>query len=201
MHFTMRHKRRGFTNGQPWIWSPALKISWKVENLKKIDFQIIVSGVCHSVQKWFWTHMDLPKCLKNDFKIKKNGNRKFLFGLFSRIISGDRVLLLLFLLSGPEWSPGDVLLLKMKIRPYFLFKLFLQTLRSMYFRKSKTSTPKKCTLISAWKPKNSSKGTKMHFEWCKLVLFSAFGEVFGFRVPSKSDFLGILVLFFRKYIL
>ena len=71
MHFTKRHKRPGIAMGQPWIWSPALKISWKVENLKKIDFQIIVSGVSRSVQKWFWTHLGLPKCLKNDLKIKK----------------------------------------------------------------------------------------------------------------------------------
>jgi len=51
------------------------------------------------------------------------------------------------------------------------------------------------------KPKNSPKGAKKDFEWRKLALLAAFGELLGFEVPSKLNFWGILALFFQKYIL
>ena len=54
-----------------------------------------------------------------------------------------------FCLVAQNEAPGDVLLLKMKIRPYFLLKIFLQTLLSIYFRKNKTNIPKKSTLLGA----------------------------------------------------
>ena len=83
MHFTKRHKRWGLTKHQQWNWSPALKISWKVENLQKIDFQIIVSGVPQSVQKWFWTHLCIHKCPTIDLKIKKRELKIFVRDIFT----------------------------------------------------------------------------------------------------------------------
>ena len=151
----MRHKRWGFTKCRQWIWSPALKISGKVENLQKIDFQIIVSGVPQSVQKWFRTHLGFPKYLTKDFKIKKPGAGNFCSVHFHALSAEMEYFCSYFCLVAQNEAPDDVLLLKMKTRPYFLLKIFLQTLRSIYFRKNKTSIPKKFTLLCATSARTS----------------------------------------------